>query len=187
MNDFIGNQKDEFDDFVSKWEKAQEDGVFKSTELPNVNPQTSTGSFFGFTQTNPSDEVNKTDNEYWNAINLAASDFLPVDGMINEALVHKDIPSNPVAKDSVGCDQSRTPQSLGATYSEEDLKKLEELKKELFGLENKLMTSMGFGDDKNQKKIQTQIESVKKEIHKVSDDMGRAYKNEDQPKHLENI
>jgi TolA-binding protein len=188
MSDFMDKQKDEFDDFVSKWEKAQQDGVFKGAELPNVNPQTSTGSFFGFTQTNPTDSAAATDKEYWNAINMAANDWDPnSNGVINEEADHKSVPSNPVAKDTLGCDQSFDPQSLGKTFTEEDIEKLTELKQELFKLENKLMTSLGFGDDKNQKKIQTQIESIKKEIGKLSDEMGRAYKNPDQPKHLENI
>lgn len=185
MSDFMDKQKQEFDDFIDKWEKAQEQGVFRDTKLPEINPQTSTGSFFGFTQTNNSDSANQTDQEYWNAINLAADDHDPK--VINESLEHKSTPTNPVAKDTLGCDQKLSPQSLGITYTEEELEKLSELKKELYSLENKMLTSMGFGDDKNIKKIETQIESVKKEIHKLSDSMGRSYKNEDQPKHLENI
>lgn len=189
MSEAMDKQKDEFDDFVSKWEQALEKGIFDKPELPGVTPQTSTGSFFGFTQTNNTDSVAQTDQEYWNAINLAANDHDPkiITEVISEAEEHKSTPSNPVAKDSIGCDQKMSPQSLGMTYSEEELEKLTELKKELYDLESKLMTSLGFGDDKNQKKIESKIESVKKEIHKLSDEMGRGYKNSDQPKHLENI
>lgn len=261
MSESMDKQKAEFDDFVSKWDQALEKGIFEKPNLPEVNPQTATGSFFGFTQTNNTDSVGQTDKEYWNAINIAADDHDPKviseakvigtgndsaylsyvfskeeiekmspeqkkdaaraialarnedrvefqgyisreykkrivaylnkivgpDGKLKESVDHKSTPSNPVAKDTMGSDQDLSNQSLGMTFTEEEFKKLEELKKELFGLENKLMTSMGFGDDKNQKKLQTQIESVKKEINKLSTEMGRAFKNPDQPKHLENI
>lgn len=247
MSDFMDKQKDEFDDFVSKWEKAQQDGIFANPEVPDVNPQTATGSFFGFTHTNPTDSANQTDTQYWNAINMAADDHDPKvisesednsknvkeykykckckcfscakfknckncsckncscqgcscedahskykkiinkNEKLKEADEHKSVPSNPVARDTMGPDQDMSKQSLGASYTEEDFLKLEELKKQLFGLENKLATSMGFGDEKNQKKIQTQIESIKKEINGISDEMGRTYKNVNQPKHLENL
>jgi hypothetical protein len=185
MSDFMDKQKQEFDDFVSKWEKAQEKGVFSDPQLPEINPQTSTGSFFGFTQTNNTDTANQTDQEYWNAINSAADDHDPK--VINESLEHKSTPTNPISRDSVGCDQNLNPQSLGATYTEEELEKLDELKKELYSLENKMLTSIGFGDDKNIKKFENQIKSIKKEIHDLSDSLGRPFKNENQPKHLENI
>jgi hypothetical protein len=187
MSDFMDKQKDEFDNFVDKWEKAQEAGIFKDAEMPSVNPQTSRDSFFGLQQSNPTDSVTVTDGDYWKAIYSASTDFTPVNEIINEADEHKGIPSNPVERDTMGQDQELKPQSLGLTYNEEDIKKLDELKRELFALENKRLTSMGFGDDKNEKKYQVQIESVKKEINKLSDEMGRAYKNTDQPKHLENI
>jgi hypothetical protein len=261
MSDFMDKQKQEFDDFVSKWEKAQEKGVFSDPQLPEINPQTSTGSFFGFTQTNNTDTANQTDQEYWNAINSAADDHDPKvineskvigtgndnaylkyvftkdeiekltdeqkkdaaraiglirnegevafqgtlpksvkdkivayknkvvapDGTFKESLQHKSTPTNPISRDSVGCDQNLNPQSLGATYTEEELEKLDELKKELYSLENKMLTSIGFGDNKNIKKFENQIKSIKKEIHDLSDSLGRPFKNENQPKHLENI
>jgi hypothetical protein len=188
MSDFMEKQKNELDDFVNKWEDAIKKGLFDAPKIPEVNPQTSSNSFFGFTNTNPSDSPSLTDNEYWKAINSAADDHRNeiISEIINES-EHKSSPSNPVSRDSIGCDQKMTPQSLGATYSEEELEELTELKKELYDLESKLMTSMGFGDDKNQKKLESKIESVKEKIHKMSDSMGRAYKNEDQPKQLENI
>lgn len=191
MSDFIEKQKNEFEDFINKWETAVEKGLFDSPKLPDVNHQTSTGSFFGFNNTNNTDEVKLSDNEYWNAINSAADDHDPKvineNKLLKESLNHKSSPSNPIARDTLGCDQNMNPQSLGQTYSEDDLIKLSELKKDLYDLESKLMTSMGFGDDKNQKKIENKIQSLKKEIHKISDDCGKSYKNEDQPKQLENL
>jgi hypothetical protein len=262
MSDFMDKQKVEFDDFVDKWEKALEQGLFKDAELPVVNPQTSDDSFFGFSNKNPTNSLSLSDNEYWSAINSAADDHDPkvineskvvgtgndsaylkyvfskeeieamsadakkdaaraialarnedkvefqgflsraqkqkitaylhkiVDtktGKLKESLDHKSTPTNPISKDSMGTDQEMTPQTLGSTYSNEELEQLSELKKQLYDLESKLMTSLGFGDNKNQKKIETKIESVKKEISKISDEMGRPYKNSDQPKHLENL
>lgn len=184
MSDYIEKQKVEFDSFVDKWEKALEQGIFKSSELPNVNPQTSSSSFFGMQNTNPTDNINQTDNDYWNAIYQASTDHNPE--VLNEEIEHRDIyPSNPQARETLGSDQEMQPQQLGVTYSNEELEKLAELKKELYGLEVKLLTSMGFGDDKNKKKLESQIESLKKEINKISDEAGVAYKN-DSPKHLKN-
>lgn len=186
-------QKDEFDDYVSKWDKAVEQGLFKGPELPKVNPQTAQDSFFGLLNTNPTSDVSQTDNEYWKAIYSASTDFRPENqgpenpDVINEANTHQTNPVNPQARGTLGSDQEMDPQQLGLTYSKEDVEKLSELKKELYSLESKLLTSMGFGDEKNNKKIQTKIESVKNEINKLSDSMGRSYKNNNQPKHLENL
>lgn len=36
MGDYIQQQKDELDDYVSKWEKAQKDGVFDSSKTPKL-------------------------------------------------------------------------------------------------------------------------------------------------------
>lgn len=186
MNDYIEKQKVEFDSFVDKWEKALEQGIFKSPELPQVNPQTSTGSFFGLHNTHPTDQIAQTDNEYWKAIYQASGDHMPENPEVFTEAEHRDIyPSNPQARDTLGSDQEMQPQQLGITYSNEELEQLAELKKQLYGLEVKLLTSMGFGDDKNQKKIESQIESLKKEINKLSDEAGIAYKN-DTPKHLKN-
>lgn len=185
----LEQQKDQFDDFVNKWNDALEKGIFKSQEMPATNPQTSQGSFFGLHNTHPTEDIAQSDQDYWKAIYSASTDHSPEtqnDGIITE-VDHQTTPVNPVAKGSLGSDQEMNPQQLGATYSEEDLEKLSELKQELFSLESKLLTSMGFGDDKTQKKIQSQIESVKKQINKLSDETGRPYKNEDQPKHLENM
>ena len=181
-------QKDDFDDYVAKWDKAVEQGLFKGPELPKVNPQTAQDSFFGLLNTNPTSDVNQTDNEYWKAIYSASTDFSPENpDLINEASDHATNPVNPQARGSLGADQDMDPQQLGLTYSKEDVEKLSELKKELYGLESKLLTSMGFGDEKNNKKIQIKIEAIKEEINKLSDSMGRPYKNSNQPKHLENL
>lgn len=184
----LQQQKDQLDDFVSKWDSALEKGIFKSEEIPAVNPQTSQGSFFGLHNTHPTEDIAQNDQEYWKAIYSASTDHTPEinDGIITEAN-HQSTPVNPVQRGTLGADQDMKPQQLGLTYSEEELEKISELKKELYSLESKLLTSMGFGDDKNQKKLQSQIESVKKQIEKLSDESGRPYKNDNQPKQLENM
>jgi hypothetical protein len=180
-------QKDYLDDLVSKWDAAVEKGIFKNPELPAINQQTSQGSFFGLHNTNSTEEIGQTDQEYWNAIYAASTDQIPEKGEIITESDHNTSPANPIAKGTMGPDQEMNDQQLGVTYTEEELNKLSELKKELYSLESKLLTSMGFGDDKNSKKLKSQIESVKNEINKLSDEMGRAYKNKNQPKHLENL
>lgn len=180
-------QKDDLDDLVNKWDAALEKGIFKDAETPAVNQQTSQGSFFGMHNTHPTEEIGQTDQEYWKAIFAASTDHSPENGGVINESAHQTSPANPVPKGTMGSDQEMNDQQLGVTYTEEELNKLSELKSQLYSLESKLLTSMGFGDDKNSKKLQSQIESVKKEINKLSDEMGRPYKNEDQPKHLENI
>lgn len=181
----IEKQKTEFDNFVNMWDKALEKGIFKAEEMPKVNSQTAQSSFFGFTNTNPTEEINKTDNDYWNAIYNTSSDHASGTNVLNEE-EHRTIPSNPQARDSLGSDQDMKSQQLGVTYSNEDLEKIAEIKKELYELEVKYNTSMGFGDYKSQKKLQSQIESKKQELDKLSDSTGVAYKN-DGPKELQNL
>jgi hypothetical protein len=186
MGDYIQQQKDELDDYVSKWEKAQKDGVFDSSKTPEVNPQTSNSSFFGFVQSNPTESPSLNDNEYWKAISSAADDHDNII-TINEETDHKDFPPNPLSSDSVGCDQKMSPQSLGKTYSEEELNELSDLKKDLYELESNLLKKMGFGDYKDKDKIESKINNLKKKIHELSDDLGIPYKNYYSSKAYENF
>lgn len=178
------NQKDELDHFASMWDAAMEKGLFPKIETPKVNQNTSQDSFFGLVNTHPSEEISDTDKQYWNAINSAYDDV--PSGVINES-EHKSLPSNPIQKDTLGNDKELDYQQLGKTYSEEELNELSELKNKLYSLESKLMSALGFGDFKNEKKLQEQIKSVKKEIDDLSDSMGRAYKNDTELKQLKNI
>jgi hypothetical protein len=188
MSDYIQQQKDELDDYVSKWEKAQADGLFDKDKMPPVNPETATGSFFGFVQTNPTDNPSLSDNEYWKAISSAADDHDNIT-TINESknLEHKDFPSNPLNSDSVGCDQKMSPQSLGQTYTEEELIKLSDLKKDLYELESKILKKKGFGDNKDLDKMESKISLLKRQIHELSDEMGIAYKNDYSSKAYDNF
>lgn len=202
MNDYMQNFKDDLDDFSAKWEKALEDGVFdKDQDIPYLNQQTSKSSFFGFADTNPSSEPAPQDSEYWNAINSASEDHtsgpphplneviaeatdaqdgknLPQEGSVED---HKKSPSNPQAKDSMGMDQELKKQPLGITYTQEELNKLAEIKKTLYDLESKMLNSLGMGDDKGVNKFRAQMQKVKKEMNKLSDEIGRAYSNPTNP------
>lgn len=180
------NQKDELDHFASMWDVAMEKGLFPKAEIPKVNQNTSQDSFFGLVNTNPSEEIGDNDKQYWNAIHSATDDAAS-SRVINEVDERKSSPSNSIQRDTFGNDQELDSQQLGKTYSEEDLNELSELKNKLHSLESKLMSALGFGDFKNEKKLQEQIKLIKREINELSDSMGRAYPNYTSQKQLKNI
>jgi len=204
MNDYMQDFKDDMDNYTAKWEKALEDGVFDNAdgEIPSLNQQTSKDSFFGFSNTNPTSEPAASDSEYWNAINSASEDHASSPHPLNEVMAeaawegtpipqdlpqavrgegHKQSPSNPQARDSMGMDQELKKQSLGMTYTQEELSKLAEIKTTLYDLEAKMLTSLGMGDDKGASKVSAQIQKVKKEMNELSDEIGRAYANPTEP------
>lgn len=182
MNDYMQNFKDDMEKYTAKWEKALEDGVFddKDQKIPHLNQQTSKNSFFGFSDTNPTKEPALTDSEYWKAINSASEDHAPphsLNEVIAESTDHKKSPSNPQSKDSLGMDQELKKQSLGVTYTQEELNKLAEIKQKLYDLESKMLNSLGMGDNEGAGKFNKQIQKVKKELNELSDEIGRAYTN----------
>lgn len=166
MKDAFEVTKDDFDGWVGKWDKAVADGIFKDPpKPPSTSTHTSDNSFFGLRQDNPTDSINSSDADYWRAINAVA------DGGVDMRIDETSEPtaedaSNPVRKGTEGPDSALTDAAIGVTFSEEDIKKLEEMKVKLHELENKIAAM----DDK---KYETQVKAMIEKIDDLSNKMCR--------------
>ena len=171
MKDAFESSKEDFDGWVDKWDKALKGDIFKDApKLPSTAPQTSDNSFFGLQQTNPTDSINSSDADYWKAISSVADGGVDMQ-RIDESKVG-DSPSdgpNPVRRETEGRDQELEPRPLGATFDEEDIKSLEEMKVKLYELENKIASM----DDKD---YGAQVKAMIEKIDDLSNKMCRAKK-----------
>ena len=77
--------------------------------------------------------------------------------------------ANPIRVASVGKNQDLNPQSLGLTFSQQDIEELAEMKVKLHTLQDQLNSFEGRGQ--NGKKFESQIETLKQKIDELSDAM----------------
>lgn len=156
--------KEEFDDLVSKWDQALEKGIFNDApKPPSTSAHTSDDSFFGFKQDNPTDSIATSDADYWRAISSVADggvDFQRLDESTEE-----DGP-NPVRKGTEGPDSELSDKAISATFNEDDVKKLEQMKVKLHELRSKV-AEMG------EKNYEDQVNSLISKIDELSNKMGR--------------
>lgn len=155
------DSKDDFDNWVDKWDKAREQGIFKDApKLPSTANQTSNDSFFGFRQDNHTDSIDSSDAEYWKAINSVADGGVEMHRIDESA---DEDPPNPVRKGTEGPDSA----SIGETFNEDDVNKLAEMKVKLHDLQSKI-AEMG------EKKYDDQINSLIEKIEELSNKMGKS-------------
>jgi hypothetical protein len=166
MSDPIEKSKQDFDGWLEKWDSALEKGIFgDAPKPPSASKYTSDESFFGLRQDNPTDGIDQADSQYWRAINSVADGGVDVQRLDEADAVSLNVP-NPIRKSTEGKDQNLDSKALNATFSEEDILELEEMKKKLHELESKAAAM----DGKDQK---SQIESMIKKIDELSDKLGR--------------
>lgn len=166
MRESIEKDKGDFDDWVDKWDAALQKGIFgPSFKAPGTSQSTSDESFFGLRQDNPTDHIDSLDSQYWNAINSVADGGVEMHRLDESDPISIDLP-NPVRKSTEGKDQDLEPKRLGATFTDEDIKEIEEMKKKLCALECKA-AEMGEND------YGSQIKSMIKKIDELSDKLGR--------------
>jgi hypothetical protein len=169
MSESIERDKSDFDGWLDKWDAALQKGIFgDSIKPPSTCKNTSDESFFGLRQDNPTDSIDHADSQYWNAINAVADGGVDMQRLDEADAVSTDLP-NPIRKSTEGKDQDLKPGPLGATFSEEDLLQIEEMKKKLHELESKVAVMDG-NDHAHQ------IESMIKKIDELSDRLGRTGK-----------
>lgn len=159
-------QKQDFDGWLEKWDSALQKGIFgDSPKPPSTFRSTSDESFFGLRQDNPTDSIDQSDSAYWRAINAVADGGVEMQRLDESDPVSVYLP-NQIRKSTEGKDQDLKPGPLGATYSEDDLLELENMKKRLYELESKV-AEMDGRDHKSQ------IESMIKKIDDLSNKLGR--------------
>lgn len=149
----MSEQKDyrsEIDDWAEMWDEMLDKGVHPEIEKPKASP---------FAAEIFNDDPQDT---YY--------DYNDSDEMLQETMVQ-----NPIFPDSVGTDQEN-PKS--AWVSEKLLDEISELKDRLFKIENK-MARMGQGTkfsektvNEDGKKLMGEIDSIRKQIEKVSSQLG---------------
>jgi hypothetical protein len=171
--------KDSIDDWTSKWEKALEQGIFPDEPKSVPSSQTADSSFFGASDTHPSDEIKDTDASYWGMVHQRAE--YPSEmahGVLSEEktnvkeIVNKVLKSpNPIRQASTGKDTAMENKPLGKTYDDADLDKVAKLKEKLHGLQDKLAAAEGKGS--SGKKLESQIDALMKQIDDASDALGQ--------------
>ena len=154
----IDDVRAELDMWADMWDEVQEKGIH-----PDIEPLKPTDSDEPFAL------GSKVQDYYYDNLGV---DHDPVE---NDELIQEEKIPNPAYPDSVGADHTTTPPVWA---SEELLKEVEKLKDQLFDVENR-MAKMG-GDEKwpekasdtDDKKVMSEIESLRKRIEKVSNRLG---------------
>lgn len=170
MRESIENSQRDFEDFVSKWDAAVEKGIFASPSSP---PSTSKGtadhSFFGLRQDNHTDSIDDDDVKYWSAINSVADGGVEIQ-RLDEVAKSVDPPANqnpnPIRRETEGKDQEMESRQLGVTFSDEEVKDLENMKKKLHDLESKVASMDG-------KDRASEVAELLKRIDDLSDKLGK--------------
>jgi hypothetical protein len=169
MKDALEASKDDFDNWVDKWDKALQSDIFKDApKPPSTSKHTSDDSFFGLQQSNQPDSIQSSDSEYWRAINAVADGGVDMQRIDEADAISVNLP-NPIRKSTEGKDQDLEPNSLGLTFTEDDIKKLEEMKIKLHELQSKIAAM-------DEKDYSSQINAMISKIDELSDKMGQSKK-----------
>jgi len=184
----IEAQKDQFDTWCDKWEKAMSNGTFDDAPKQRTTPcQTADVSYFGPANTHPTEDIKDADVQYWNTVydmSRNAGDAPDVvlhenkiDSAKQAAATAKAMSQspNPIRAASVGQDQAMEPGPLGVTFTPEQIQELAEMKIKLHGLQDKIAALDGEG--KGDKKVESTISSLRSKIDELSDALGRAFPN----------
>lgn len=191
----------DFDKWVGMWEKVMDTEDFKEPkpETPYSDDTPGKVDFFGQNRLAGDDkkEVSRPDVEYWNKVyrmmrkeDDALDPLTDETGVLTEEnggklvdpvpkkpnMTNKEMgdaskgvanAANPIQPSSLGKDQDYKP-SLVSVYQ---LEQIIDLKTNLQELECKLNSKSAFGQSKEGKKIQTQIDELKKKIDELSDSL----------------
>lgn len=157
---------DDLKKYMGLWDDALKTNDFKGS-VPEQNEPSVTQSFFGNFGSNQPQERKETEINHWKKVYNASLGKDDAEDLVNEG--RKDFAqalansANPIYPSTVGKDQD----IVAPKWSDsKELAKLIELKSELQTLECKLNTLDA--NQKDGKNVQSQIESVKKEIDRLS-------------------
>lgn len=170
----MDDSRQNFEDYCKLWDKACEDGVFAGVEAP---PPTHT-SYLGLGTSGPNpdhadlypeEDVFLDEKLIQERAGDPYFDYLKV-------LLAEGKSANPIYPDSVGKDQDAP---KPAWVDEKVFEEVEKLKKQLYDLEVKLNTEEAGGKKwvekchhPETKKVWTQIESMRKRIDTLSNNLG---------------
>jgi hypothetical protein len=190
-------EHNDFNTWLDQWEKAQKDGVFADAPKTRIpSRQTADSSFFGPSDTHPTDDADVDNVAYWGMVHNRANEIIGldeeivlqeadrpdteiVDGKVEKRDL-KDVAKtlgkapNPIYPNTTGKDSDVDDMSLDATFGPKDLEDLADMKIRLHQMENKFNSFVARGE--NGKKFEGQIATLKKQIDKLSDLLSVAYK-----------
>ena len=190
MKDQQEEKRIEFDKWQDQWDKAMADGVFDDAPHVNQPSQDSVArepNYFGMNANEPSEVINEVDAKYWKAISSVgaigdAPDPIEAVEKLDEAEGNKDVADvakailqspNQIRQHTAGKDQDLTPQSLGQTFSEEELESLHELKIKLHNAQSMLNAYEVEG--KSTKTVESEITNLKNKVDELSDSLGQVF------------
>lgn len=201
MSKYLG---DEFDKFVSQWEKAQADGVFEDAPKPPTPPAQDPDFFGNYRPNKDVTDIKDVDSDYWNHVyklsrhsgdspdpfeelqpmneDDRATKFTLVKTTKSDNKSSSKITdelgglSNPGSRSNRGEDQARrvTPNWAGG----DEIQELQAMKMNLEQLESKINAAEGLGNMKKMKSLMTKMESLRKQIDELSDGIPPEFKTE---------
>ena len=160
MKDFQAAKAD-FDKWTQDWESALERGDFPTDSKPQ---EESKFNFFGLRGEDADEVLSEQDVNKWRSIlKLEDRDYKKTDT------------PNPIAAGTHGPDQEMSPDSLGITFSNDDLKKVEDLRVKIHDLQDELNASEQMGEDDS---LKEQIAKLTKEVDDLSDALSHSCPDE---------
>jgi len=183
MREHIEQQRDDFDSWCDKWDKAQEDGVFDDAPSHFApSQQTAQTNFFGAVDADPTADVDDVDAKYWNQVYHMSDHQGMAPGPLDadkDSLLQEDKGSdvakvanviadspNPIRPNTIGPDQDMGPDSLGVTFNDKDLEQITEVKLKIHELEDKLNSLEGVG--KKAKGVEGKIKGLREKLEDLS-------------------
>jgi len=175
----MSDMQSDLDKYSKIWDAALQKGIFPDAPKRNNNieDKDATTDFFGQNLSEPYDmdkPLNEVDTKYWARLSKKA-DPLYVESKLKDFKINTKAlgnAQNPIHPDSVGKDQDVNVAQDWAMGGQK-LEQLEKLKVELHDLEVKLNSILGNEDAsaKTEETAQSKIDSLKKEIDKLSDSL----------------
>lgn len=172
----MSDMQSDLNKYAKIWDDALQKGIFNDAPKQNLDAEkTQDTDFFGQYLTPEYDKekpLNEVDTKYWDLVSRKA-DPLFVESREKESKLSTDAIANahnPIAPNTVGKDQDVNVTQNWAIGGEQ-IQQLEKLKIELHDLESKLNTILS-KEEEEPKSFQSKIDSLKKEIDKLSDSLG---------------
>jgi hypothetical protein len=173
----MGDMMDDINKFAKIWDDAVQKGIFNSAPSPKEDQEEERGTdFFGQYKTDEYDRdkpLNEVDAKYWKMLSkevgVCMNEQSPSSAALKASADAIGNSQNPVLPNTVGKDQELNVTSNWAMGGKE-IEELEKLKVELHELESKLNSLMSKEEAKPDP-VQVKIESLKKEIDKLSDSL----------------
>lgn len=172
----MSDMMDDINKFSKIWDDAIAKNIFPNT--PKTDGKDAQSDFFGQYLTDEYDRdrpLNEVDTKYWSSLAKKADPLFVEETTVQKSKVNTDALANaynPVYPNTVGKDQDLNVTPNWGVGGKE-IEQLEELKKELHSLEVKLNSILdekkSENDSAQENKIQEKIDSLKKEIDKLSD------------------